>query len=227
MEYLTETQKRKLFSMAEKAEKSGEKLTDVFKAFAKKTGRCAGSIRNLYYRELAGGRKCNLKVRKNVMFEETEETELFKTVLDLKKQTGSVRKAVFALAGGDKKLALRYQNKFSNMLKKKREACVCDLLASADRHSEGDSGALDGYFIKKSLSLTDKIKIKSEIQTILLKITKKCAAEKDELFKKLKEYEKYATDEDFTVQRSDKIEKTYNRNFISAFFLSEKNKKSL
>lgn len=227
MEYLTETQKRKLFSMAEKAERSGEKLTEVFKAFAKKTGRCAGSIRNLYYRELAGGRKCNLNVRKNVMFEKKEENELFKTVLDLKKQTGSVRKAVFALAGGDKKLALRYQNKFSNMLKKKREDYVCDLLDCTNGRFEGDNGAIDKYFIKERLSSADKMKIKSEIQTILLKITKKCAAEKDELFKKLKEYEKYASDEDLTAQKSEKSEKSYNRDFISAFFFSEKNKKSL
>lgn len=227
MEYLTETQKKKLFSMAEKAEKSGEKLTDVFKAFAKKTGRCAGSIRNLYYRELAGGRKCNLKVRKNVLFEEAEEIELFKTVLDLKKQTGSVRKAVFALAGGDRKLALRYQNKFSNMIKKKREDYVCDLLSSADKCAEDNNRASDRYFIKEALSATDKLKIKNEIQNILLKITKKCAAEKEELFKKLKEYEKYACDEELKAKKSSENEKSYNRDFISAFFLSEKNKKSL
>ncbi len=161
------------------------------------------------------------------MFKENEETELFKKVLDLKKQTGSVRKAVFALANGDKRLALRYQNKFSNMLKKKRENYVCDLFSSSAECVDENNGALHKYFMKDSMFFSDKLKIKNEIQTLLLKITEKCADEKDELIKKLKEYEKYASDEELAAKKPAEYEKSFNRDFISAFFLSEKNKKSL
>lgn len=137
--------------MAEKAEKSGERLTAVFKAFAKKTGRCGGTIRNLYYRELANGRKTSLTVKKNVMFTSEEEQKLFDDIICLKKQTGSVRKAVFALANGNPVLALRYQNKFSNMLKKMREKHLETLHAKTENGEEVSlqTTLLSDYFESK------------------------------------------------------------------------------
>ena len=113
--------------LKENEEKS---LSDIFYLFGEKTGKSKGTVRNLYYAmakksredksfrgEFTGGDI--LTVKTNEKFKSSEEKELLDKIFALKAQGMSVRSAVNALSGGDMKLALRYQNKYRNAMKKK------------------------------------------------------------------------------------------------------------
>ena len=105
----------------------GKPLSEVFKEYAKKSGKSAGSVRNLYYalakfsRENAeftarhlGGKP--ISVEKSDGFSAEEERDLISKIENYKKNGTSVRKATLLLAGGDAKLALRFQNKYRSVI---------------------------------------------------------------------------------------------------------------
>ena len=105
----------------------GRPLSESFKAYAKISGKAAGSVRNLYYalakfsREDAeftsaylGGKA--IKVDKGETFSE-EENAVVSRINEFRSRGVSVRRATMCLAGGDAKKALRYQNKYRNSLK--------------------------------------------------------------------------------------------------------------
>lgn len=107
-------------------------LTDVFRLFAKKYGKSAGTVRNLYYatakksredesfrKEFTDGKIIAVKI--NEKFKDGEEKELVNKIIAMKSQGLSVRGAVNMLSGGDEKLALRYQNKYRNIISVKRK----------------------------------------------------------------------------------------------------------
>lgn len=100
----------------------GGSLTAGFKAYAEKTGRAQGSVRNLYYalaklsrenpdftRKFLNGKP--IAVDKPIRFSE-EENSLIEKLKEYKKQGVSVRKATLLIANGDAKKALRLQNKY-------------------------------------------------------------------------------------------------------------------
>ena len=103
------------------------KLSTVFEAFAHKYGRAKGSVRNFYYefvKECEGNVarankyfKSLPHVNKPVGFSGDEEAWLVRKILIGKKLNKSVRSTISSLAGGDERLALRYQNKYRNVLK--------------------------------------------------------------------------------------------------------------
>ena len=113
-------------------EKKGLNLTETFIKFAQKTGKAKGTIRNMYYalvkhsltdkeftKKYLGGTP--LAVNKIVEFDEKTEQNLIEQILILKSQGKSVRGAILELANGDSTLALRYQNKYRNILKNQPE----------------------------------------------------------------------------------------------------------
>lgn len=117
-----------LLTLVLDAARSGKSLTCVFKEFAEKTGRAKGSVRNFYYKfikEVGGDEKLmkkyplakDMAVGKNVAFTKEEEEDVYRRINEQVKTGKSVRKSVYYLAGGDEKLALRYQNKYRNMKK--------------------------------------------------------------------------------------------------------------
>lgn len=109
-------------------ENKRETLSATFTAFAKRSGKAKGTVRNLYYAlvklslkdadfrdKYLGGKP--LSVNTSVAFSREEERNLVKNVF-LKVQTGkSVRKSISELACGDEKTALRFQNKYRSVLK--------------------------------------------------------------------------------------------------------------
>lgn len=110
----------------------GEKsLSVIFREFALKYGKSAGTVRNLYYamakkstisdefRELLGGKSLTVSSPKG--FSSCDEKELIKNILLLTSQGVSVRSAVLKLASGDAKLSLRYQNKYRSIKRTKPE----------------------------------------------------------------------------------------------------------
>lgn len=123
---------KSLLSAVEEGQKNNEKIGDVFEKFGKKRNRAKGSVRNFYYNFLKktknnqqlSGRfsTCKtLKVSPIVRFEPENEKWLLKCVLMGLANKQSVRKTIFELACGDEKLALRYQNKYRNLVEKNRE----------------------------------------------------------------------------------------------------------
>lgn len=101
---------------------SGASLTAGFKAYAEKTGKAQGSVRNLYYALAKLSREnpeftakflngTPIAVEKPVRFSE-EEKSLVEKLKEYKQNGVSVRKATLILANGDAKTALRLQNKY-------------------------------------------------------------------------------------------------------------------
>ena len=105
-------------------------MTTAFSIYAKKVGKAKGTIRNMYYalakttkedetlqQKYLSGK--SISVNQIVAFTKEEEKELIKQILILKGQGLSVRRAVYQLANNNVKLALRYQNKYRNLINNK------------------------------------------------------------------------------------------------------------
>ena len=107
-------------------------LESAFTDYALYTNRAKGSVRNLYY-DLVKFRSENLEFFTHAVgdlelkthaidnFSIEDERILLEKILTEKAKGRSVRSIVMGLANGDGKLMLRYQNKYRNMLKNRRE----------------------------------------------------------------------------------------------------------
>lgn len=124
MESLYGFKEKDVLSLAEflKDRKNGP-LTEVFKAYAKASGKEAGTVRNLYYamakksaeseefrKKYLNGKRMKVNEIKTFSKEETE--DIMKKILLKRSEGKSVRKAVGEISKGNIKLALRYQNKY-------------------------------------------------------------------------------------------------------------------
>lgn len=113
-------------------------LSESFKEYALLSGKAAGSVRNLYYtlakfsheneeftKTYLGGKP--IAVEKSETFSE-EENAIINRIKEYKSRGVSVRKATMLLSGGDAKKALRFQNKYRNVVKKS--------LTVSEKHTE-------------------------------------------------------------------------------------------
>ncbi len=113
---------------------SGEPLRSVFEKTGEALGRKPNSVRNYYYMQL---REQTIgQCRRAAPFETFSDTEihdLLRYVLSAKGRGRSVRAAVQEMAGGDKTLTLRYQNKYRALLKKRPDLIgqICEELKAA------------------------------------------------------------------------------------------------
>lgn len=107
-------------------------LSRVFAGYASESGKSKGTVRNLYYAlakrassdaefcdKFLGGRV--LKVSKLEKFRDCEERALIRKILTETSKGRSVRSVITAISGGDEATALRYQNKYRNLVKKNPE----------------------------------------------------------------------------------------------------------
>ncbi len=127
----TEDEAKELVNFIEEGKRKGRTLSSLFAEYGERRGRAKGSVRNYYYAlmknqedderivKLLNG-KC-LSVGKIRAFTEDEADEAIRSILREKAKGLSVRKAIFAISGGDDKLTLRLQNKYRNTLKKNPE----------------------------------------------------------------------------------------------------------
>ena len=105
-----------------KAGGEGEPLRGVFESVGRTLGRKPNSVRNFYYASLK--REEEGDVPQTVPFEvftQDEVRTLVRDVLVARANGVSVRACVHELAGGDRKLMLRYQNKYRSVLKSRPE----------------------------------------------------------------------------------------------------------
>lgn len=107
-----------LFSAVREASRQGTPLRNVFEQVASSLGRKPNSIRNYYYAQLRQRPETGLnRAAPFQTFTEEEVRELLRTVLMARGQGVSVRACVMRMAGGDRGLMLRYQNKYRSILK--------------------------------------------------------------------------------------------------------------
>lgn len=129
----------------------GEPLRAAFDRIALRTGRKANSIRNHYYAtiksENAPEDLCIKRAAPFVPFDEGEVESLLRSVLVAQGSGRSVRACVMELAGGDKTMALRLQNKYRSLLKNHPER----ILKTVDELKASGLPAVDPYRKQRSL----------------------------------------------------------------------------
>ncbi|MBQ7408544.1 MAG: hypothetical protein IJW13_04645 [Clostridia bacterium] len=192
MKKLTNEQRDRLFELARQAKQKGETLTGVFKKIADENGLKSGSVRNFYYKWVSEGRVEGLTAKSNVMFTEKEEGELLRAILQQRRYNKTLNGALLAVANGDRVLALRYRNKFANMLKKKRQAVMKEVLFQKKLGYK----PINPYVLKNNRD--EKNKLKREIDELISIIRLKCAKENQLLKSKLIRYEQLTDGLDLT-----------------------------
>ena len=126
MNGLNDAQMKKLAEKARKAKANGSPLSDAFAETATETGRAKGSIRNAYYAAVKRAQtdeeyakfifgSVKPTVAKIIEFDSAEARVMLKRVLNSATDGKSVRRSIAEIAP-DPKTALRYQNKYRNMI---------------------------------------------------------------------------------------------------------------
>ena len=124
-----------LWDEVKKAQKMGAPLKRVFETVARQTGRKPNSVRNYYYMKVKETGEIEQKPSTFVQFSREEIYELLRTLLAAGARGDSIRGASLKLAGGDKTLMLRYQNKYRSLIKSARPL-VEMVMADMDQESE-------------------------------------------------------------------------------------------
>lgn len=185
MHKLSEKQIEELMALAKVAKKQNATLLQVFEEIASKYSLKAGSVRNVYYKRLKDGKGVDGLTAKQVKpFSKEEQKDMLKRVLIARRNTSSMRGAFLEVAQGDEKLAMRYQNKYCNMLKKERSAVMREILSQ-----KRFFGYSYNPYLSKNVK-SERLKLKKEIDELIKRITEKCAEENALLKKKLAVYEK-------------------------------------
>lgn len=179
---------RKLFSAAKQAEEKGESLSRAFSGLAKELGCSVGSVRNYYYSQAKlfrmmpslaaemGIEQAATRARPFVVFEPGEADAILVRALVGKAKGVSVRATIAELAGNDKKLALRYQNKYRSLLLHHK----ADVVAAMDR-LDRDGVA---YFNPYSRSIVQPGS-KTDLAGVLEKVERLSGEEKELLLRKI------------------------------------------
>ena len=155
-------------------------LTKAFNEFAVEHGKSKGTVRNLYYALAKLSNKdqefCDkylngqpIFVSEVENFSKEQEKELVKKVLLLKHQGKSVRNAINLLANGDAKLALRYQNKYRNFIKTKREEL--NLLIEEIKKENGVTIELETIKTQEYFNEFQLKRLKAEINGLVSRIS--------------------------------------------------------
>ena len=185
------TQKRikALASFIARGKKDGKNLTELFTEYAKKTGKAKGSIRNLYYETVAKTQENptlknrlfgdeEFTVQKKQTFSKEEEKGLLIRLFTLKRKGVSVRSALAELSKNNPALALRYQNKYRNLLTKNPEL----VLSAVERVKKETGYCFNPYEKRKAETLPVKQPKTSALAQKLNRLKKENARLKEQLF---------------------------------------------
>jgi hypothetical protein len=145
-------EKLMLWDEVKKAQKIGAPLKRVFETVAQKTGRKPNSVRNYYYMKVKETGEIEQKPSTFTPFTKEEIYTLLRTLLAAGARGESIRGASLRLAGGDKTLMLRYQNKYRSLIKNGRPL-VEKVMADMDRDNEK---YLSPYDTQKSMAPVGK-----------------------------------------------------------------------
>lgn len=170
-------------------ENENKDLSKIFKEYALISGRAQGSVRNYYYKTIKACKQneklCQkLGVSKEMFpafikeFRDSEAEDLLKLILKGVAEGRSVRSVISTLSNGNEKLALRYQNKYRNLLKNDRELVLKVASTIVDKNGE----VVNPYKNEKEKSEYDKLE--SEIDNLLKRLLKGLKEENQVLFEK-------------------------------------------
>lgn len=184
MNTLKEQDVEKLFDMAYAAKQNGKSLSKVFSEFAKEKHLAKGTVRNIYYDMLKKSESDenlktkypsinNLKAEKIVEFDKAEARWLLKKVL-LGATAGKPVRRTIAELTADPKRALRYQNKYRNMLRSEKKT-VFEVIDEIKR----EHGKCFDPYSKRSDDLL--IRLKSEINDLYARISQDLRNENERL----------------------------------------------
>ncbi len=191
MAKMDKNQIKELLARASEVKARGGSLSKVFEDFAGKTGRAKGSVRNIYYstlqemagddeyrREMLCGNK--IEVARIIGFEDAESDLLLRKILTGATFGKSVRRAIYEMTDNPK-LALRYQNKYRNLLKFDRQR----VLRIRQEIIEDYGKCYEPYKQKDGEDLS-LIKLKQEINVLYDKIASGVKQENKELRERVK-----------------------------------------
>ena len=105
----------------DEAAQTGESLRSVFDRMGETLGRKPNSIRNFYYAQVRAQSQEMGRALPFETFSQSEVEQLVENVLTARAQGMSVRACVRKLAGGDRTLMLRYQNKYRSTIRTRPE----------------------------------------------------------------------------------------------------------
>ena len=154
---------KQLFDLAYEAAQKGEGLSGAFAEMSNRSGKSVNSIRNYYYSQLKlfemmpavsaqlGIRTVAMRRESFTVFSKKEIDELIENVLAGKAAGKSVRAVIAGLSGGDKKVALRLQNKYRSMLVSHRDK-VTDIMEKL----RSDGKAYYDPYLKRTVKAGEK-----------------------------------------------------------------------
>lgn len=185
---------KKLLEEVISAKQKGESLSNVFEKTAQKTGKAKGSVRNTYYAVLKRAEsdsqykakimgEYNLKAEKPKEFDEKESDMLLRKILTGVTFGKSVRRSVYEMSQTPKQ-ALRYQNKYRNLLKYDMQRV--ERIRNEIKNEFGKCYNPTAEKIKKDENLS---KLKKEINSLCDRISKELRVENSNLKLQLKKYE--------------------------------------
>ncbi len=214
MKGFTETERKNFIKFIKDNEYKG--LSTAFNEYAKISGRAKGSVRNYYYKtvnECKNNEKLRIKlgVSTNMFpsfikeFQDSESKDLLKIVLKGIGEGKSVRSTILKLSNNDSKLALRYQNKYRNLLKNQKDL----VLEVASKIKGLDGETVNPY--KCDFKKNEQKTIENEIDSLIKSLYKNLREENEKLIKvnsalqkenaKLKEiFKKNIQDKSFTKE---------------------------
>ncbi len=178
-----------VISLIEEINSRGNKpLSTLFLEYSLKHNKAKGTVRNMYYaiakRSLESKEFCDkylngtpILVDKIVEFNDVEERELLKRILEGKAEGRSIRSVILSIAGNDTKLALRLQNKYRNEVKTNKPL-ILDIINEIN--ADGEKIKQETLYEKKSTVSEFQLKrLKNEIDKLVLKISGKLRKENE------------------------------------------------
>ena len=164
-------------------------LSQILETYSIKSGKAKGTVRNIYYalvkvsqtdKEFTAQHLNGTPLKSNKIntFDKSQEDKLISQIVSGVQKGQSVRQIVLELAGGDGKLALRYQNKYRNLL------CKNPTLLYKVKTAKDDYNELSNVpKAKISQPLIDKLK--KEIDALVQRIALKDKKDNDFLRKRV------------------------------------------
>ena len=188
----SQTEIKEFFLKTMSAKENGESLSRIFEEFAKKTGRAKGSVRNFYYSSIKraeedenfrqryfGGKE--ISSAKIIVFNKAEAELLLERILIGQTFGKSVRRVIAEMTQNPR-IALRYQNKYRNLLKHNRQL----VLKTCDKIIEEYGKCYNPYKIKSDEEVQITA-LKKEINLLCERIALKLKDENLNLRKKLED----------------------------------------
>ena len=164
----SEKEEKMLFGLAQEALDRGLPVKSAFDRLAEETGRRPNSIRNFYYlRRRESGMATSGSF---VPFEQDEVEMLIKKMLLGQAEGKSVRSIAMEMGGGDKKVMLRYQNKYRSVVRTSPDM-VKHIMAKLKEDGEEVADPYAGKAFDRGVRKCSELSIDEDVRVCVNAIT--------------------------------------------------------